>query len=236
MNNVPIHSELDRYLDGAMSAGEREAFERALTRDAGLRREVEAQRAVDAALTRAFGAIPSVPALALGSAASSAAAGVSRRLVLRWSVAAAALAAAGVGGYFAFWPRSLAERLLAREVSAGMVPTYVCVDDAQLRQYTQSRFGTALTLVDMPATTQIIGWKYGTNDDTPASTGILLAKAEGEPVVVLIDRADRLPKIYPKAYGDVQVFRAEIGKLAFLEISKSHCAKVAHRFRAAEKP
>lgn len=218
--------DLDRYLDGQMSPSERGAFEDRLRDDADLRRELELQRRVDGAINSLRGPVPA----SIDIDRVLARAGAPRFRWRRWVAAAVFVLLATAATAF-FWPASMPVRLYEREVAAGMTPHKVCKDDAEFRHYTEERFGRAYTLADVPPNLEIIGWKY--DYAVSPTMSMLLAKCDGQPIVVLVDNRKRMIPIEPGVYGKLHVMRYDYRGLSFIEISPKRCVKVAKRFQLA---
>lgn len=218
--------DLDRYLDGQMSPPERSAFEARMREEPDLRHDFELQRRVDAAITSLRGPIPAGIDIDRVLARS----GASRFRWRRWILAAALVLLATAATYF-FWPPSMPVRIYTREVAAGLVPAKVCKDDDEFRHYTQERFGRAFTLADVPSNLEIIGWKY--DYAVSPTMSMLLARYDGQPIVVLIDAKKRMIPIEPGVYGKLHVMRHDYRGLSFIEISPKRCFKVAKRFQLA---
>lgn len=218
--------DLDRYLDGQMSPGERSAFEVRLRDDDGLRRELELQRRVDSAIHGLRGPIPA--GIDINRVLSRA--GAPRFRWRRWVAAAVLVLVACAATYFV-WPPPMPVQVYQREVAAGMVPAKVCKDDAEFRHYTEERFGKAFTLADVPTNLEIIGWKY--DYAVSPTMSMLLARCDGEPIVVLIDLKRRMIPIEPGVYGKLHIMSHQTRGLSFIEISPKRCLKVAKRFQLA---
>lgn len=218
--------DLDRYLDGQMSPAESSAFEARLRDEGGLRRELELQRRVDSAIHSLRGPIPA--GIDIGRLLSRV--GAPRFRWRRWVAAAVLVLVACVATYFV-WPSAMPVQVYEREVAAGMIPAKVCKDDAEFRHYTEERFGKAFTLADVPTNLEIIGWKY--DYSVSPTMSMLLAKYDGEPIVVLIDLKRRMIPIEPGVYGKLHVMTHQTRGVSFIEISPKRCLKVATRFQLA---
>lgn len=221
----PYASMLDRYLDGELTGSEREQFERAVQRDAGLRAAVEAQRRIDERVCALF-APPSAPGAALTRGTGS---------VRSWRgmarlAACSALLFAGAWGAWALWLSPYAgkasgpfadavRRVFVQETRAGFEPRWVCRDDAQFMEFTRDRLGTAL-LVTPQAGLTLLGWGYEPGLMGPLTT-TLYAKFEGEPVMVVMDRADKDPAGIEGTAGALRLFRREIAGIALYEVSRA---------------
>lgn len=227
---------LDAYLDGLLDDGERLAFERALAHRPGLARQVEMQRAIDAALERAL-PVPGADALrgVADRAVTAGAETIAGRvggipMTRRWMATAASIALL-VTGAILIWsaaharsrgsaygplpPVTLAQVYRA-EVEGGFQPQVVCRDEAEFSDWFERRFGQGLAL-DAPEGQAALGLGYA-NSITSESIHVL-ARAGTAPIVLFVDRADRDHRPPPVAGDDLHVFRAEIGSLVIYEMS-----------------
>lgn len=214
----PARAErLEAYLDGRLTGEHRAAFEAELASDAALRAELELQRGIDAALRRRF-APPEM--ISLPASSQAAAPRRSRRLWRPLAVAAAAaLLAAGAWAGWAVYSVSVDPlvSVYRSEVAAGLRPKWVCDTDEQLAEYLQDKFGRTLVVRSTRPDVSLIGW-------TSCSlmspyTAVLLTRVGGEPVLVLVDRAevDTRPSLPP--LSGLRLFRREVGGMVLYELS-----------------
>ncbi|MCA9241242.1 MAG: hypothetical protein KDA37_13625 [Planctomycetales bacterium] len=221
--------KLEPYLDNLLTGRELSAFEERLRADAALRKEVEAQRAIDRALVGMY-----TPAHLGEQRARETADRLSRpaRSVLPWRsqrwawVAAAALVLSAVwlGGsprwrspHFA--PAPLAE-VYQRTVRQGFEPYYECDDPHRFAEVFANRQGRALRLLLMPPGSSKLGLSYpgGLSRNTTA----MLCRVDEQPVMVFVDRAEAdAPAVLGQTGGDpaVHVFREERQGLVFYEVT-----------------
>jgi hypothetical protein len=227
--------QLDAYLDGELAPEANAAFEKRLEEDAQLRRAMECQRHVDAALRRLFQGPPSAhlewrildlvrrPDL---WAAKTKTLVVSRRLAL-----AAMLALAVTSAWFnrdRIW-RSPGPRVYERhpwrpladayrfEVERGMKPDWVCRNDSEFTDIFRRRLGQSLLLATAPPGVTAGGICY--RDTITRKTVAVLGRAREQPVMVFVDRleADSHPSLPPES--GLHLFRAEVGRLVLYEVS-----------------
>lgn len=222
----PDPLELDRYLDGQLSNAERAEFAARARLDPAIRREIELQRRVDFSLKGLSGPIP--PVVPIDRVLPS-----GPRFHFRWNgwIAAAILLVVGVGVAYSLWPVSVPEKIFAREVREGMTPTWVCEDNEHLAEYTKERFGKAVALADLPQDVKILGWKYPRPDDASPTAGILLAKRGETPIVILVDRSDRMITVDSGVFGKLHVMRHDHAGMSFVEISPRNCLSVVKHFK-----
>lgn len=193
--NPPTEDQIEAYVDGLMSASEREAFEARLHADPEIAAQVELQRRIDAALREGF--LPAQPSAAhLERLLAGNGPAVTRRFVQVVMLAAAA----AVVGVFAAWqfldrpvvepffqPRPLAD-VYRETVANGFDPYYECRDDERFAATFEKRQGIVLHLAAMPAGQGMLGLSYpgGLSRDTTA----MLCRVDDEPVMVFVDREE----------------------------------------------
>lgn len=235
------------YVEGLLPDDMREAFERELAASAELRHALDTLRRADRSLASqlsppdaisvdlpAIG--PATPAPARRSAAWS-----------RWGTLVGGAIAASVVLVFALQfindrfirpqPGALAlSTYFDSIVAGGMTPDYVCKDDAEFVDYSRKAFGLPL-LARGDATVEIIGWTgYGeTLKHLGVSRGArtILARVDGRPVVVLIDRADSGapgPRLDSNAKGRLQLFTRRLDGLVLYEITPLSRPAAVDRF------
>ncbi len=229
-----------RYVDDALPPEERTAFERDLQTDGALRRELELQRGVEDSIRRAipyegrpirFETDPAAGTLRLmGTDAdpavrtsSQASRGVVGRL--RWYAAAAGvLLVAAVAINVLVRERVPVvppERVYTRLVQSGFAPAFVCTTDEEFEKAVRDRFGQGL-LMRAAESVALVGWAYNNQYEgrlVGFQTLVLMAKVDGEPVIVLMDRAseDRSLSVLPES--GLRLFRRQVGSLVCYEVT-----------------
>lgn len=257
-------TDVDAWHDGLMTPDQRADFERRMQSDATLRAEVDQQTRIDAALKRAF-APPTAPKLNLDRPALKLAqppstpdkvpppapaqrTSTATRPVLRrpFAIAAALLLAAGV-----FWAvrqlgsesesvwigptqRTVAS-LYKREVTHGLEPAWVCSDDQEFAATFALRFDQGLTLAALPTGVEALGISY--NQVVGTNALHLLARVQGQPVIVLIQRADATPT-EPTLANDsgLHLFPHKIGLLTLYEVTPLDTPQLLERFELIDVP
>ncbi len=240
----PNHSQptgadepLERYLDGLMSPEEAAQFEQRVAGDEHLQREIELQQRIDKSLERAFVAPAPVDILALANRQSDEATAStkselakpvdakpnSRRRTLL-TVLAACLVWIVVGGmvYRQFFEDEGYRELALAEIyenclDAGFQPKWVCEDDAEFADTFQRRQGRPL-LLKAEARDVMIGLSYleGITPDTTT----MLARVDGEPVLVFVDRLDRdTQPEKPSWWSGLNLFRSELEDFVLYEVT-----------------
>jgi hypothetical protein len=216
---------IEAYLDGSLPPSEREGFERRLQTDAALRAELALQEWINGSLARLFREEPAARAAMSARQPS--------RTSARWIAlaAAAVLALAAVGiWYFSSAPQPTPKspivqptaqgpslrRQFRNEVASGFVPETVCTTPEQFQGWVTEKFGEPLRPGAVPKSVQFVGWNYSST--LSAYTGVLLAKVDAQPVIVLMDKAenDRPPR---EDDGSEHIFRRQIGNLVLYEVS-----------------
>lgn len=229
--------ELERYLDGTLDAESRREFEDRLAGDPSLLAGADMEDELLAGLRRTTGAVPDAAALldgleeepAVTTTQTSAVERPTRRKATEWVLVASLFLVAGYLGWrnwpvdepaYVFEPRPLTE-IYAEVVDKGFEPGWVCENNGRFAGTFAGRQGRPLLLASLPAGTRMVGLSYlgGLSERTTA----LLARVEGEPVVVFVDRvaetgaeADSAPidglRIHRRLYADL-VF-IEVGPFA----------------------
>lgn len=232
---------IDLYLDDAMHAAERTAFESRLATDPDLRRQVEAGRRADAWLRERyqppdFAGVPAprpAPLARLG----------------RWRMLglAALLALAAIAAWqFGLLPGSSGPSMA--QVARGDVGAWfkaaraadfpiewVCKDDAELARYTRERLGQAWTIAPDPDLT-LVGWAYTDRLMNSGYSNVLYARYGGRPIAVVADTLEADPGLREPADKSVHLFRREIGPLVVYEISPIDRPVVLDRISASDSP
>lgn len=232
-----IRQQLDAYLDGRMSAVDRERFERTLARHPELRYEADLQSEIDRSLMRTM-APPSASALAqiarrvleqrdepgrsrpavvarlrpLGIAASLAlmVAGV----WLTWR----GLTQGTVGEPYVPLPRQTFVAAYHEKLETGFEPAWVCETDEIFRETFRKQYGQPLQIAELPEGTRMLGLSYA-NTITPWTTCIL-AQADDDPIVIFVDRARSASGIAdPPAESGLSMYRRNLGELVICELT-----------------
>ena len=241
-----------RFLDGLLNDAERAEFERRLQTDAALASELDLQRRVNDVLREQFA--PSA-AISAPSAARKRPMGTAARL----GAGLAAAAAIAIAGYVA-WPTAKqmlgiksrsgptpihfvkigADEAYQSLVDSGMKPEWVCKDDAEFAQTLAKAVGESLVVAAAPGL-DVLGWSYNTIQGDK-SLGVfsgytlyLLARAKGEPVVVMIDRTGYDRPLVVDDKSGLHVFRREIGGAVMYEISPLEAPAVLDQFTPYEQ-
>jgi hypothetical protein len=240
--------EIDAYLDGALTADQRDDFSRLLSASRHLQAEIELQSRVDASLFRLFAAPQPPHDLALQIRRSPAAAPappVSRR---RWGkVAALASAAAIVWGILAwnfftgradsphYNPNLPLEAIYEKCVADGFRPKWVCEDTHEFAATFLARQGQGLLLAEMPAGTKMEGLTYVGGISRYTTT--MLARVNAQPVMLFVDRlaADTRPSL-SAGETKLHLFRKELGPLVLYELTPLDQPKVSEYLHLSEVP
>ena len=232
---VPFEPQaIDRYLDGLMSESERAAFEHAAGGSEAFREEIALQNRLDACLRSEFSAPPAPAGLLTREEAR---AFSNKKQPASWSrerrmfLALAALIAliASIQGYF--WlsgTSSPTERpslayIYQTLVDHGFRPSEECTTNEKFAGWMKAKFGVALALKEVRPDVQLVGWSSSTAISN--YTGLLLAKVDGQPVLVAIDSVARqnewgFPcRRQPGEDAAVNFFSAEIDGIAVYEVT-----------------
>jgi hypothetical protein len=162
---------------------------------------------------------------------------------VRRLAAAAAIAGACVGGW-QIWQavgpasrppsayrqqawRSL-ETVYRDSVASGFEPGWVCADDREFALTFGSLHHQGLVLTDTPPRIEVLGLLY-CNSITPRTIGVLV-RADGKPVIVFVDRAER-DAGQPRPPQGLNLCRGQIGRLVLYELSPLPEASVLPWFR-----
>jgi hypothetical protein len=202
-----------RTIDELIDRGDGEALARAAQANQSVRRHVEVQARIDQALRREF----SEPDLAIR---------LPDRTKVWWQkwlpmAAAAVVLLAGLAGW-RYWVVSNRPDILGpvyhRIVEAGFKPDAVCTTDEEFSGWTRQYLRQAMYPTSRPAGLEYVGWSSGRA--VGRVSAILLARVEGQPVIVVMERTDRLD--FPP--GRVQdpalhLYRRQIGDVVLFEIT-----------------
>jgi anti-sigma factor RsiW len=223
----PPSQQIEAYLDGALTPGERHAFERALQSDPALRAELDLQTRIDASLRTHFAGEPGAIAVSLKPVRST----TSRWAAIAAIAAAAAIALAGAGLWWASQntssrpsaptpiaaPTPTLRTQYTREVARGFVPEAVCTTPDQFEEWVNKNYGQPLRPKETPDGVQFVGWSYA-KLISPYS-GVLLAKVNDQPVIVIMDKAENQTTPPAEGDGDQKVFSQKIGSLVLYEVT-----------------
>ena len=222
---------IDRYLDGLLSGPEREAFERRLEAEPGLRAALELQSRINDSLARAF--VAPAPEKVMGpvrTAQSSASRwSIPRLLRSRWvALAASLLLVLGVwsawratrpgkfGGYDELPVRYTMEMVYRMETQKGFKPQWVCDTEREMATTYWQQLDQPLA-VPIPAEKK--GWGLSYFNTFSPKTVVLLAKVNDTPVMVFADRAEKDTRELPSAESNLHAHRKQIGDVVLYEVS-----------------
>ena len=225
--------QLHAYLEDRLAPEERAAFEKQLKNNKSLQAELELQEKIDASLKRSFIAPkPSIDFLAhLGAEspqpkvipASSSAAGKNKNIKLAWAAIAASISLVVLSWNLTSsnngsrYQKIAMQEVYEQSVESGFKPKWVCEDDHQFAKTFQERQGQALLLKPIPGGSMVgLSYLRGLSWDTTT----MLAKVNGKPVLVFIDRLERdtHPKP-PSRWSGLHLFRKELSGLVLYEVT-----------------
>lgn len=227
-----VAETIDAYLDGVMTPTERADFERRALSDAHLRDEIALQARIDGRL-RVLMSVPEIvtPPLTIP---------IRRKSALpMWTRLAAAVLLVGAGvwmytsGVLKFGPPQsavAASAVMARLERTGFEPAWVCESDAQFSAYTREKLGVEF-LVNAPKGVQLVGWSYADGvlgDSAP----VLLARHEGSPLIVVMDRAKNDHHVHVEPSSGLLVHRQMFNGLVLYEISREPTPVIVNHLAA----
>ncbi len=238
--------QLDAYLDGTLSPERAAEFEQLMAADAGLARQVEAARQVDFELRQLFAA-PAAGA-GLTSGLESALSGIARtgsggpeneqmaaavvhqpagvirpargggRLVGLIAAGVLLLAAVLV---VRFATGESDDSMLAlefeRQTAGGFTPAIVCTTDEAFAEWTRVAFGQPLEPRGLASNIELLGWS--TSQLVPNYAGLLLARVDGQGVMVVMDKPKELGSAADGKIGVLRTFERHIGKVRLIEVT-----------------
>ncbi len=239
-----MKQRLDEYLDGLLSGEDRAAFEREMARDPALAEAARVQGAIDADLRAGLAYEPRVggaPALRLagGGQLPVTTAPAAPRVAGRvgdWKRQAAAVAALVMLAAGVIWmnlspgPRGPAagaiaeispETAFTNLVAGGFKPEFVCTTDVEFAKAVKDRFGQALLVAATPSV-ELLGWAYDAGYRTRVlgdMSLILMAKAEGREVIVLMDKVEHDRAMPPPTAAGLHLHRRVVGRMVVYEVS-----------------
>ncbi|MDP1661288.1 MAG: hypothetical protein Q8L55_05175 [Phycisphaerales bacterium] len=252
-----IDDRLERYLDGLMSAEDAARFEAEIAANSVLQGQVAAHRRMCGALM-GYAAAPGAATLdeaprpiALATA--------HRRTPMQWvkfaAIAASiALPVAVAVWYFAPRPqpaefrpltsqqyqqknRELILREYRAQVASGFKPKEVCTTDEAFVAWTTKALGHGLRPshgVAVPGRSEpvLAGWSRG--DIFSSYTGLLLASVDGQPVMVVMDKAPPERMVPAEdASGTPRLFRRKVNGVWLIEVTPLAEARVITGIEAA---
>ena len=230
---------LDDYLDGLLDEEATGRFEERIKADRELRAEVERQTAMNDALQSMCTPSPEVEqrvAEAVRKAAAATPVPIARAEAVpfyrrRWAIAAL-LALGVVAGWRlagvieqrrldrdAYGPKpwTSMETYYRDAVERGFDPEWVCKDDDEFTNAFKKRLRQPLLVA--ATTGPVVGLGLGYANCLTARTMTYLARVQGKPVVVFVDKLkkDTHPKLPPNS--GLNLFRKELDRLVLYEVS-----------------
>jgi hypothetical protein len=242
MSTPDRRDELIGLQDGMLPEGERARVRAEAEASGQARADLEALARADAWLRSAFAPSGTAAAGLKLPAAEPAAAPRRGGSWVWWAIAA--MVVLGVGNVW-FWQMrpSGSNTMVARSggqvyrdlVEQGFRPDMFCPVGDEFVRLMQRQYGVPLMAARTP-TVELLGWMYPGNFSRlglTGRTGVLLARAEGKPVVVLLERAEnaRAPRV--KAGRGLRVFSRELNGLKMFEITPLERSMVIDEFRPA---
>jgi hypothetical protein len=159
-----------------------------------------------------------------------------------WIGIAAAVVLAAVTWYSTRPPAPVFQQLTPETIYARMeardfAPEVVCTTSEDFYAFMMKRFRQPMVPATV-ANVQLLGWGYSdaySGSMLSLNAVVLLAKAEGEPVVVVMDRRseDRGVKLDPAS--GLNLFRRELGSVVLYEITKRKSADVIESLKIPPK-
>ncbi len=225
-------AKINAYLDGAMAGDERAAFERSISTEPELAREVELQQRIDGRL-RMLLEVPEAPALP--EAGGTMRIGDRSRRMPTWARLAALLVLCALGVWAALnqpwraWmgPASsdVAANVVFKElVKGGLKPMWKCESDEVFAKYTREHLGAEFTL--KPALgVEVVGWTY-TGGLLEGSAQVLMCRVEGKASIVVVGKKEQDRAMHADAASGVKVHRKEIWGLVMYEVNERDDAPI----------
>jgi hypothetical protein len=241
-------SKMDAYLDGALPEQARDAMSREIAASPQLQAEVKLQNRIDESLRTVFApSAPSAQLLAKLQAAAAAEQVVVRLPRRRLALIAAATAATVVWGTLAWQyfgkksdvpnydPNIPLATIYKTRVADGFRPTWVCNDEHEFASTFFTRQGQGLLLAALPEGMKMEGLTYCGGISRYTTT--MLARVNGLPVMVFVDRAaaDTHPAP-PAAETGLHLFRKELGPLVLYELTPLDHPTVMDYLHLADVP
>ncbi len=240
MTDSRKNSDIDRleaYLDDQLQGQEREVMLRAIETSADLQSEIELQKLIDKSLRKSFA--PSSPVQTLSKLRQTADVHPTktRKPRRKATLILAATAASLVWGmlvwkFFAnqqpqpdYNPVKPLASIYETCVAEGFRPTWICKDDQEFASTFQKRQGQGLLLAALPTGSKMEGLTYC--GGISAYTTTMLARVNGSPVMVFVDRADAdIHPALPCGSSELHLFRKELGSLVLYELTPLDKPKV----------
>jgi hypothetical protein len=120
-------------------------------------------------------------------------------------------------------------------VADGFHPTWICNDEHEFASTFLTRQGQGLLLASLPEGTQMEGLTYCGGISRYTTT--MLARVNGAPVMVFVDRADAdTHPAPPAAETRLHLFRKELGPLVLYELTPLNHPTVMDYLRLADVP
>ncbi|MGI9427620.1 MAG: anti-sigma factor family protein [Bythopirellula sp.] len=247
MNPQPItEQEMDAYLDGLITADEREKFEQRLRSQPELESEIQRFGEIDLSAKRLFPTeqVPethvqelieghnssrqtTIPLTSKSESSDSKStlriALVALAAVLAWILVAWQWDTASVQTPY-FERRPMAE-VYHEILESGFEPYYECRDDQRFSDTFLRRQGQALSLAALPPGSQMLGLSYagGLSRETTA----MLCRVDGKPVMVFVDQLENdAPLALQHDSGKTNVYRVARDGLVFYEVTPFGSARV----------
>ncbi|MBX3363915.1 MAG: hypothetical protein KF866_04040 [Phycisphaeraceae bacterium] len=221
-----LRAMLDAYLDGLLTGDDLREFEALLGRDEELAREVRAHEAMSGALRRLAPVreVPLPTSMGLGEGNSGARMRIGKRRSKAglWGIVAAVLVVAAVGGYLALWspqraPYRQPDEVYRVLVQGGFSPSEVCTTEEEFKAWMLRTHGEPVVIASNLAGVELVGWTYSQVLDR--RTSVLMAKVDGEPVIVLIDALDKARRLKAPGGSGLRIFRRSLGQLVMYEVT-----------------
>lgn len=249
LHGQPDRSDLDAYMDDALTEPDRDRMAREISGRQELQVEVELQRRLDQSLRRQFAprTIPEDLLAKLREDAPTLQMTLPmrrRRFVLLVASSAAAALIWGVLGWQYLASSSKAPRynpnlpldtIYEAQLEAGFRPMWVCDDDHQFASTFFNRQGQGLLLAAMPEGSKMVGLTYCGGISRYTTT--MLARVGDAPVMVFVDRlsADTHPRL-PPGETKLHLFRKELGSLVLYELTPLEMPLVMDYLYSAQVP
>lgn len=250
-SSVELNDRLEAYLDGLMSVEQAAEFQRIVAGDPLLQQEIELQQGIDNSLGRLFEA-PAAPPCDILALAQQQPAPTDQQVVAErasaepqpartknnarmWMIVIAASIAwvfAGVKLYDASTDDGYQEVALAdiyeQCVDDGFQPKWVCDDDREFAETFLKRQGQPL-LLKADSKNLMVGLAY--LKGVSAKTTTMLAKVDGEPVLVFVDKLSRDTEPAKPSWGSgLNLYRQELDGLVLYELSPLDESRVLSSF------